>query len=222
MFYYVFLPFVCAYAVIYGILTELRIFRRTSRLVNVIIAGCMCFSLLPSGILTYIVTLFYAAGAFFGLIAFGVLFFIGTFLWARHRGYEWYYEEFSVKKWDKERQKAYEKAQEEAAKVRKKTASEIDKTLAKYGRERNKLKKELENVENKLENKIKLIGKVVEKIHIAELAGRKEDVTVIEQSERIPLQREIDVLQARRDELSSKIKHLDKLMKELRLRRAGI
>jgi len=78
--YYVIFPFFTAFVVIYGILKELRIFRRAGKL-NGVIAFCFAFLLLPSGILTYIVNIFYAFGAFVGLIGFGILFIIGVILW---------------------------------------------------------------------------------------------------------------------------------------------
>ncbi len=79
--YYVIFPFFTAFVVIYGILKELRIFRRGSNKLHGTIAFCFAFLLLPSGILTYIVNIFYAFGAFIGLIGFGILFIIGVILW---------------------------------------------------------------------------------------------------------------------------------------------
>ena len=88
--YYVIVPFITAVAVIYGILGQLRIFRDWKT--NLIISLCFAFLLLPSGILTTIVNIFYATGAFIGLISFGVLFVVGTLLWAVGRGYGLYTE----------------------------------------------------------------------------------------------------------------------------------
>lgn len=85
--YYVIVPFIVAFTVTYGILTELRIFRGlSSNKVNIVLAFAMSFLLLPSGILTLIVTYFYAASVFFGLIGFGLLFFFGTLMWVYGRG----------------------------------------------------------------------------------------------------------------------------------------
>jgi hypothetical protein len=83
--YYVIIPFIVAFTVTYGILTELRIFRTTTNKVNIILAFAMSFSLLPSGVLTLIVTYFYAANVFIGLIGFGVLFLFGTLMWVYGR-----------------------------------------------------------------------------------------------------------------------------------------
>lgn len=79
--YYVLIPFVTAFTVIYGLLKELRIFRLAPNKINIILAFCMAFLMMPSGILTWIVTVFYTAGAFIGVIGFMVVFIIGVFLW---------------------------------------------------------------------------------------------------------------------------------------------
>ncbi len=84
--YYVIVPFIVAFTVTYGILTELKIFRGlSSNKVNIVLAFAMSFSLLPSGVLTLIVTYFYAANTFIGLIGFGVLFLFGTLMWVYGR-----------------------------------------------------------------------------------------------------------------------------------------
>jgi len=81
--YYVILPFIAAFTVIYGLLRELRIFRaNVPNKVNIVLAFCMAFMLLPSGVLTYIVTIFYAGSAFVGMMAFGIVFLVGIILWA--------------------------------------------------------------------------------------------------------------------------------------------
>lgn len=81
--YYVILPFIAAFTVIYGILRELRIFRtNVPNKVNIILAFCMTFMLLPSGVLTWVITILYAGSAFIGIMAFGVVFLIGIILWA--------------------------------------------------------------------------------------------------------------------------------------------
>lgn len=80
--YYVIVPFIVAVTVTYGILTELNIFRsyKAGR-INIILSIAMSFLLLPSGVLNLIVTYFYAANVFIGLIGFGFLFLIGTIMW---------------------------------------------------------------------------------------------------------------------------------------------
>lgn len=83
--YYVIVPFIVAFTVTYGILTELRIFRTATNKVNIVLAFAMSFLLLPSGVLTIIVTYFYAANTFIGLIGFGLLFLFGTLMWVYGR-----------------------------------------------------------------------------------------------------------------------------------------
>jgi hypothetical protein len=80
--YYVILPFIASFAVVYGLLRELRIFRmNVPNKVNIILAFCMTFMLLPSGILTWVITILYAGSAFIGIVAFGILFIAGVILW---------------------------------------------------------------------------------------------------------------------------------------------
>ena len=86
--YYVFVPFLVAVTVVYGILTEIRIFRKYNAWkINLILSVAMAFLLLPSGILTTIVSYFYAAGTFIGLVGFGVLFIFGTIMWVYGTGH---------------------------------------------------------------------------------------------------------------------------------------
>ena len=85
--YYVIVPFIVAVTVTYGILTELNIFRRYgANKINILLSVAMAFLLLPSGILTTIVTYFYAANTFIGLLGFGILFLFGTVMWVYGRG----------------------------------------------------------------------------------------------------------------------------------------
>jgi hypothetical protein len=92
VFYYVIFPFFTAFVVIFAVLKELRIFRYRSDKLLAAIAFCFAFLLLPSGILTYIVNIFYAFGAFVGLAGFGLLFIVGTLFWVWGRGRSFYYE----------------------------------------------------------------------------------------------------------------------------------
>jgi hypothetical protein len=84
--YYVIVPFLVAVTVTYGILTELNIFRSyRGNKINIILSVAMSFLLLPSGILSLVVSYFYAFNTFVGLIGFGILFFVGTVLWVYGR-----------------------------------------------------------------------------------------------------------------------------------------
>jgi len=79
-FYFIVFPFVAAWAVIYGIMEEIRIFR-TAKTPQKIISFVMAALLLPSGWLLIIVNYFYAFDAWVALMAFGIIFFIGIFFW---------------------------------------------------------------------------------------------------------------------------------------------
>ena len=78
--YYVVIPFITAFTVLYGLLIELRIFRNAPK-VNAVLAFSMAFLMMPSGILTWIVTVLYAGGAFIGVLAFIAVFIIGVIIW---------------------------------------------------------------------------------------------------------------------------------------------
>lgn len=96
--YYVLVPFIVAVTVTYGILTELKIFRGYNKgKINIILAVAMAFLLLPSGILTTIVTYFYAANTFIGLIGFGILFLFGVIMWVYGTGHRIWGEYGSAK-----------------------------------------------------------------------------------------------------------------------------
>jgi hypothetical protein len=79
--WYVIVPFIAVFTVLYGLLRELRIFRFAPNKVNVVLAFAMSMLLLPSGVLTFIVVNIYSFGAAFGAIAFIVVFMIGILLW---------------------------------------------------------------------------------------------------------------------------------------------
>jgi hypothetical protein len=143
IFYYVLVPFIIAWTVVYGLLNELRLFRSyINWKVNFIIAFCMAFMLLPTGVLIYLVTILYSFGTFFAVLCFGILFIVGTFMWARHRWYEWDNESFSVKQWQKtidDSVKEAEKKSEQVEQIQKKQRSEIDTTISNLRRKRSDL-----------------------------------------------------------------------------------
>jgi hypothetical protein len=82
--YYLIFPFIAIVAVIYGILTEIRIFRSTN--VKFVLAIVMAGMSLPTGAMITTVYVLYTIGAWFAVVAFGLLFIVGTILWAIGRG----------------------------------------------------------------------------------------------------------------------------------------
>jgi hypothetical protein len=82
--YYLIFPFIAIVAVIYGILTEIRIFHSSS--VKGILAFVMAGMSLPTGAMITTVYVLYTAGAWVAVVAFGVLFMLGTIFWALGRG----------------------------------------------------------------------------------------------------------------------------------------
>ena len=92
VFWYVILPFIAVFTVVYGLFKELRIFRKAPNKVNVVLAFAMTMLLLPSGVLTYIVVNLYAFSAAFAAIIFGIVFMIGVVLWGVNSTYGWWNE----------------------------------------------------------------------------------------------------------------------------------
>jgi hypothetical protein len=84
-FYFIIFPFISIVTIIYGILSEIRIFH--SQNVKVILAVMMSAISLPSGALLWLVVAFFTLGAWAAVIAFGTLFFVGTILWALGKGH---------------------------------------------------------------------------------------------------------------------------------------
>lgn len=92
VFWYVILPFIAVFTVIYGLFRELRIFRHAPNKVNIVLAFSMSMLLLPSGVLTYIVVNLYAFSAAFAAIVFGVVFMVGVVLWGIASSWGWWNE----------------------------------------------------------------------------------------------------------------------------------
>lgn len=78
--YYLILPYLAIVAVIYGIMSDIRIFK--SQNVRIFLSVSMAAMTLPSGVLISWVLTLYSFNAFFAAIAFGVVFFIGIIFWA--------------------------------------------------------------------------------------------------------------------------------------------
>jgi len=90
VFWYVILPFITVFTVVYGLMKELRIFRHVTNKIYVVLAFCFSMLLLPSGVLTYIVVNLYAFGAAFAAITFGVVFMLGVVLWGLATSWRWW------------------------------------------------------------------------------------------------------------------------------------
>lgn len=78
--YFVVFPFVAAWAVIYGIMEEIHIFR-TARFAHKVVSFVMAAMLLPSGWLLVIVNWLYMIDAWVALVTFGLVFLAGTIFW---------------------------------------------------------------------------------------------------------------------------------------------
>jgi hypothetical protein len=81
--YFVLIPFLGTFAIIWGILTKLKIF--TLHKVNILLSFVFAFALLYSGVLLVITFYLFQVGGFFGIIAFFILFFGLTTLYTYRR-----------------------------------------------------------------------------------------------------------------------------------------
>jgi hypothetical protein len=214
--YYVIVPYIVAVTVTYGILTELRIFRTAYRLnrINIILSAAMAFLLLPSGILTMIVSYLYLAGTFFGLIAFGFLFIVGIFLWARHRTYSMYYEDFPISEFKK---KANETAQK-ATGEREKSNAAIDDQAKKVKNELVKTAKELKQREEELSKLNQVQGVLNEKLALASKSRNPNDINKVH-GEVMQNQQLIDKVMRRQNELTAERVALTQAQDKLRAQR---
>jgi len=82
--YFVAFPFVAAWAVIYGVMEEIQIFRR-AKTSHKVVSFVMAAMLLPSGWLMIIVNYFYMIDAWVALVTFGAVFLVGTLTWGYGR-----------------------------------------------------------------------------------------------------------------------------------------
>lgn len=88
--YYVFIPFLGTFVIIWGILTATRAKIFEDKKVNALLSFIFAIALFYSGIMPAIVLYLFNFGGFFGVIAFFVLFFVLTFLFgARKVGIEY-------------------------------------------------------------------------------------------------------------------------------------
>ncbi len=81
--YFVILPFLGTFAIIWGILTNLNVFKNYR--VNILLSLIFAFSLLYYGVLLAITHYLFAFGGIFGVIAFFVLFFALSSLYTAKR-----------------------------------------------------------------------------------------------------------------------------------------
>jgi len=77
--YFIVFPFIAIVTVLYGVMTEIRIFRSTT--VKTILSITMAGMTLPTGIMLTTVYYLYSIGAWVAVAGFGVVFILGTILW---------------------------------------------------------------------------------------------------------------------------------------------
>lgn len=181
--YFVILPFLGTFAIIWGILTNVNIFKNYK--VNVLLSLIFAFSLLYYGILLAITHYLFAFGGIFGVIAFFVLFFALSSLYTAKKIGEDYGETRKIlKKYEKERQEKVKKIKEESKekiKGKKKLAEELEETknsLIKYQKEHEKVKKILIKKEEEFEKKKEKEEKYPIELEeeILKLRSKKEEI----------------------------------------------
>jgi len=99
----VFLPFIIIFAIFFGALSALRIF---SRKINIVLSLALTVAAGYGGVFTWFSSFIMPFGAYFGVIAFVIVFIVGIAMWGLGRGKEIYYEnlapEEKLKKIDKD------------------------------------------------------------------------------------------------------------------------
>lgn len=139
LFYFVLLPFLGTFTIIWGILTNLKIFKL--RKVNVLLSLIFAFSLLYSGILLAITFYLFQIGGFFGVLVFFVLFIVLTSLYSYRRIGEDYIKTKEL------HEEITEKGLKDTIKVKEKGL----KNLEKIRKKEEKLNKDLEKINDVIE-----------------------------------------------------------------------
>jgi len=140
--YFVFIPFLGTFAIIWGILTGTRARIFTNQRVNIVISFVFAISLFYFNILPPIVLYLFAFGGIFGVVAFFILFFVLTFLFGRRKISDEYFK--TIKSYDK---------------VAKERSKKIDK-IVDIDKRMSELRKEHKEHENEL-NKLELVFRAV-------------------------------------------------------------
>jgi len=143
--YFVILPFLGTFAIIWGILTNINIFKNYR--VNILLSLIFAFSLLYYGVLLAITHYLFAIGGIFGVVAFFVLFFVlsGGYTFRRTR------EEWGESKKINEKYKHVNKRK-----------GEIYNDLQKLGTELAKKYNDLAKIQKKKENAERAFSKLKE------------------------------------------------------------
>jgi len=108
----IFLPFTLTFVLFWAILEGIG---RFGRKINLILAFCLTAFAAYGGLFTWFVQYVAQLGAYTGLIAFAIVFILGSIIWAIGRTKEIYHEEIPPKKLEKlnkEIAKLYKKARE--------------------------------------------------------------------------------------------------------------
>ncbi|MEM5793371.1 MAG: hypothetical protein QXY45_03385 [Candidatus Aenigmatarchaeota archaeon] len=116
IFFYVFIPFWGAFLIVYGLLSRINIFK--SKRINLLLSLLFAMSLLYYGAILWIVSLIYSLGAFFSVIAFGVVFIICVFLFAKSKKGEWEQKALSMEGLSKDIQHAMKQLKETEEELR--------------------------------------------------------------------------------------------------------
>ena len=188
--YFVLIPFLGTFSIIWGILTNLHIFHL--RKVNILLSFVFAFALLYSGALLALVGVLFQIGAVFGVVAFFVLFIVLTGFWVGKRSYSEY-------ETIKEIHKKYESAE--------KRRKSIDKELK-------NIEKEIEKINKMIKRKRRDINN--ERARITPLLSRRQRDNILAKIS--VLQSEIKDLEVKRQRLEERKDTLhDELVKSTKV-----
>ena len=208
--YFVILPFLGTFAIIWGILTNLNIFKNYR--VNVLLSLIFAFSLMYYGVLLAITHYLFTIGGIVGVVAFFVLFFVLSSLYTAKRIGEDYGEFKKIQEKYKKNFDNTEHIGKEIEKNKKKKLNEIEKAIKRARRELNKLEKQEDKIEKEIDDLTERIELMTQKILESHDQKRKEDIA---KNERQPLINKRIRLESKLNEIKMKKHRIENYLNDL-------
>jgi len=139
--YTMFLPFIIVFAIFFGVLSSLRFF---SKKINLVLSLALTVTAAYGGLFTWVATYLMPFGAYFGVAAFAIVFFVGIAIWGLGRGKDIYYEsvggEKKLEEINKKIEKLYEKYRNESNPEKKRA---LYNTIMELEREREHIRRDM-------------------------------------------------------------------------------
>jgi len=207
--YFVIVPFLGVFAIIWGILTNLNIFKLHK--VNILLSFIFAFALLYTGILLAVTFYLFQIGGLFGVLAFFVLFFALTAFYATKKTSVYYGEAKEAYEKYIEQKKEGEGEAKEVSKKRKKVTSEIEKRIRSSNRKRRQLDRELRDIQKDVDKWETKLGVLFQK----HAGAHPRDKERIWNNEIRPAQRELNRVKEKRDRKETEIRAVEDYIRDL-------